>query len=454
LRDRDCVLPALDSDDPCINETAPQKPAVCEDQLCIDGCTSSADCSGGQSCEGGRCVYFFEGFEDEDKDGVITLEQLGWNSVPKDLPNTRTAIAWTGVRGCNLGDERCAGLAAEGERFVALETVPTPEKGTPDVVLTCRACACCLECMANEPEIAPGIPGCPLGGIPIALTCDYVDSGHMAKCAGVCSDCSQCMGATVQPGMGLLPCETSAAQKTCSSCPSCNAMTCETCRTTSCPSCSDIDSAACKQCETNSCPACGSCRECNVCSRAIDCNITDPNSQACIDNNVACDQQGDDGCFPTPINYPDAQLSDLEQSLVSPAIDLSGASGPLSLQFEYVAFNVGEKYRPGIQGTPADQWPIADQEVVVQLCAGNCEAESSWVDGKLLNGSDASFPPLTQRGNGLSLGRQSSVDWGSGRVEVDIPDGMRSGEMRFRVLPRLDGDVQVGVDNFLIRSRQ
>jgi hypothetical protein len=231
-------------------------------------------------------------------------------------------------------------------------------------------------------------------------------------------------------------------------------MTCETCRASSCPACSNLDSEACKTCETNSCPACTSCRACNVCSRALDCQLSDPGSAACIENTADCNAQGADGCFPTPINYPRAQLTDLEQSLVSPPIDLSQASGAVSLQLEYVPFNVGEKYRPGIQGTPAAMWPIADQEVVIQLCSGNCGVDSSWIDATLVNGARASIPPLTQRGNGLSLGRQSSVDWGSGRVEVDIPAAMRTSELRFRLLPRLDGDVQVGIDNILIRSRQ
>ena len=94
LRDRDCELPMLDADDPCFAEVPPQKKAICEDQLCIDGCASNAECSGGQSCEAGRCVYFAESFEDEDRDGAVSLEALGWNGVPKELVNFRTVIAW------------------------------------------------------------------------------------------------------------------------------------------------------------------------------------------------------------------------------------------------------------------------------------------------------------------------------------------------------------------------
>lgn len=454
LRDGDCVL-KLDSDDECFNEVAPQGPVVCEDQLCIDGCRSDDDC-GGLSCEGGRCVYFAESFEDKDRDGAVSLDQLGWNGIPHEVQNLRTTIAWQGLPRCNLGDERCAGLAAEGERFVVLEAVPTPEKGTPDVSLTCRSCACCLDCIANEPEVAARIPSCPVSGtVPIVLSCE-VPSGHMAKCADVCANCNACMetGANVELGERLLPCEVTAAKKTCSSCPSCNAMNCEECRAANCPACTNVDSDACELCEMTSCPECNSCRACNVCSRALDCAVTDPLSQTCIDNRVACDLQGEDGCYPTPVHYPRAQLTDLEQSLVSPPIDLTRATGSISLQLEYVPFNVGEKYRPGIQGTPASEWPIADQEVVVQLCSKSCENESSWSDAMLVNGARASLPPLTQRGNGLSLGSQSSVDWGSGRVEIDLPQAMRTGEFRFRILPRLDADVQVGIDHILIRSRQ
>ncbi len=452
LRDRDCVLPALESDDPCITKIEPQKPAVCEDQLCIDGCTGDADCSGGQTCSGGRCVYFAEGFEDLDRDGAVSLDQLMWNTVGKELKNLRTAIAWIGMPGCNLGDTRCAGVAAEGDRFVALEAVPTPEKGTPDVTLTCRSCACCLDCLVNPPRLPALIPSCPIGStIPIALTCE---TAMPANCTNVCNDCQQCVSSSVPLGERLLSCEMDAAERTCSSCPSCDAMACETCRTTSCPSCSNLDSEACRSCEAASCSACTPCRACNVCSRALDCELSDPGSAACISNRAACDAQGSDGCYPTPVNYPRAQLTDLEQSLVSPPIDLSAATGPISLQFEYVPFNVGDRYRPGIQGTPASMWPDAAQEIVVQLCPRDCGNEASWSDALLVNGARASFPPATQRGNGLSLGRQSSIDWGSGRLEVDIPEGMRTSELRFRFLPRLDANVQVGVDNILIRSRQ
>lgn len=449
LRDRDCVLEATDD---CANTTEEQGRVICEAQLCMPGCDGDGDCPGGQTCADGRCVWYAESFEAPGPNEAVSLDGLGFDTVEKDLQNLRTTIAWEGVMGCNLGDARCAGIAGDGVRFVSLETVATPEKGTPEVDFTCRACACCLACVIDPPALEPRIETCGESTVPIALMCP---ASTPPVCSNICSACDQCQASTRMLGERLLACEERAASRTCSVCPTCQADTCASCRTDSCPACQqNLDGDACKTCEANSCPSCGPCRDCNVCSRALDCEISDPGSAECIANRVDCDAQMEDGCYPTPVNYPRAQLTDLEQSLVSPAIDLSGASGPLTLRFEFVPFNVGEKYRPGIQGTPASEWPEADQEVVVGLCAGDCSNEASWTEAKFLDGRRASFPPAGQRGNGLSLGRQGELDWGSGRVEVDVPERFRTAEFRFRFLPRLAQDVRVGIDNILIRSRQ
>jgi hypothetical protein len=453
LRDRDCVLPEppTDPSDVCFGKVEPQKPAICEDQLCADACTDDSSCGSGQRCNAGRCGYYAESFEPRSPGAPVALATLGFNQLGTELPNARTAIAFEGVRGCNLGDELCAGFAGDGLYFVILETVPTPEKGTPDVDLTCRPCACCLECILDPPQFDARIPTCPVDTtVPIALACP---GSIPSVCQDVCTDCQACPGSSRTLGERLLTCEQDAARKTCSTCPQCDATACESCRTSSCPACTNVDSDACKTCEASSCSACTSCRACNVCSRASSCLLTDPGSAECRANVADCDAQGNDGCYPTPIHYPRAQLTDLEQSLVSPAIDLSGASGAVTLTFDSVAFNVGERYRPGIQGTPAAQWPEVDQEVVVQFCGGGCETPASWIDGAIPSGARAAFPPATQRSNGLSLGRQSTVDWGAGRIEVVIPDSVRTSQFRFRFLPKLDGDIRVGVDGIAIRSR-
>ncbi len=455
LDDEDCVLTFEPGDD-CANEVEPQGAVVCESQLCAPGCPDTP-CADGESCVDGRCYVFFESFELPEGEAAVSFDSLGWNGLDLPLNNLDSRVVWRGPLTCvntNLGDDSCAGPAGHGERFASIASVPTPEKGTPDVALTCRSCACCLECVLDTPNFEVRVPACPRNpGIPIALQCPGAVPG---VCQTVCNECESCaMADQNQLGERLLSCEQDAATRTCTSCTQCDAPSCETCRSQNCPACAtDIDSEACTTCEQAQCAACSSCRACNTCSGALSCELSDPNSAACIAKRVACDAQDTDGCYPTPINYPRAQLTDEEQALISPAIGaVAGINDPLVLQLEYVAFNVGEEYRPGVQGTPADQWPVRGQEVLVQLCAASCDQASSWTDATLISGDRASFPPVNQRRNGLSLGNQTSIDWRAGRVQVDLPQAMLTPQFRFRLVPFLEEDIRVGVDNIVIRRR-
>jgi len=155
-----------------------------------------------------------------------------------------------------------------------------------------------------------------------------------------------------------------------------------------------------------------------------------------------------------PVDYPREQLEPGEQALESFAIDLSSASGPVVLEFSYVAFDVGDRYLPGVQGESVCSWETRPQEVLVQLCAGDCLEDSSWVNARFTDGARAAFPPPSQRGNGLPFGSQSPVDWRSGRLVVEIPESLRSDAMRFRFLPRLSENASVGIDDILVRSRR
>lgn len=422
LRDQDCD-PEGGADPAATGCGSSVKPTfICESQVCVRGCPD-APCGDGETCIEGRCAFFFESFELPAGQDVVTPRSLGWNESSRELENRETQIVFAGAEGCVRGDERCAGPAAHGVRFVSLERVPTPERGTPTLGVTCRACACCLECRMSPPARAEQamIPSCP-GAIetPAALMCsDAIPS----VCQGVCDACEQCALSSESPvGAGLLACEEQAARRTCSSCASCAPQ--------------------------SPCPACFYCRD------AVQCELNTPGSAQCRQLEQQCDAQGTDGCFSTPIARPRSQLTEDEQALESKRIEtLAGQTGRIVIQLEYVPFDIREEYRRVVQGRPPAEWPRDPQEVVVQLCGGGCDAPESWVDGLDAKGNRAAFPPLRQRRNGLSFAGQSSIDWRGNRVEVDIPTALRTAEFRFRFVPRLENDARIGLDNIFVRRR-
>lgn len=452
--DEDCSVGGSDEGDACEGGGSTAGPAVCEAQLCVPGCPE-APCAAGETCVRGRCALAFEGFELPGGADAATLATLGWNGLPKELDNFATLIVESGSPGCSLGDPRCAGPASEGDRFVTLARVPTSEKGTPSVGFTCRSCACCLECQLSPPPSGVArVPECPRDpGVAVALMCP---ASPPAVCEGVCTDCEACVLAdSARLGERLLACETAAARRTCPACSGCDAEGCEGCRAASCPDCrTDPAGTACQECEQRSCPSCEPCRACVLCSEALECGISDPGGAECIAKRGACDAMGRDGCYPTPVHYPRAELTDAEQALVSPEMRLAGVEGEVVLELDHVPFDVGEAYRPGQQGVPASTWSTARQEVVIELCAGRCEDPASWRPAELTTGDTASFPPLAQRRNGLSLGRQTSVDWRGGRVRASIPAELFTNTFRFRIVPRLAEDVRVGIDNVLVRRKR
>jgi len=68
-------------------------------------------------------------------------------------------------------------------------------------------------------------------------------------------------------------------------------------------------------------------------------------------------------------------------------------------------------------------------------------------------GTPASFPPDTERRNGVRLGAQSIIDWRSNHVEVSIPEPLRTADFHFRFVPKLADNVRFGIDNIIIRRR-
>lgn len=454
-----CALPC-DSDvqcrlaprDECPNDGAPPK-AVCQDRVCQLACTEDS-CGGGEQCHQGRCVVAFEDFEKRPDETVSSFERFGWNALPTELRNRRNRVVFTSTRAinCSLGDDDCPGVAASGTQFAVLGTEPTSEKGRPTTGPTCRPCACCLECTVNPYPSDPTIADrCPVGDLPAPLMC----MAPAATCATVCDACAQCPDATDRSPAGLASCEAVAAAKTCPACPACDALSCRDCRNTTCGSaCADLDSEACRMCEAASCPACSDCRACDVCGEATNCERVDPSAARCRAKRLECDALGNDGCYTTATRYDRSELTPGEQALVSPEVDLSGRAGEVVISFAYVPFGVGETYFESKQGIPAGMWQNRPQEVVVELCGERCEEASSWQAGTLRGSGEAvSIPSQGRRNNGLSLGKQSEVDWRSGRLEVLVPEALRTATFRYRFLPRLGRESAVGIDDIRLEVR-
>lgn len=426
--------------------------AVCVQRKCRAGCPA-APCAAGERCFDGRCALFRESFEG-DGTSATTLASLGWGGGG-ELRNPNLGLALDCGGDCGAADP--AGPAADGRRFAVIGTEPAPEKGTARTAPTCRACACCLDCILDPPLVAPSILDCPLDPVPVRLFCGPAresceepppDDAVPAECAGVCAACDDCADrADPVPGRLLTSCERRAAEKACRPCAQCDDLGCRACREGSCADdCANVDSDACEQCElTAGCEDCGPCRDCTACE---DAEQPGPRQLAL---RARCDALGSDGCFPTPIDYPRAQLTDAEQALTSPPIDLSGAPGPLVLEFRYVPFNIGSAYTVSEQGTSSCDWPSAPQEVRVQACGGGCDAPEAWVDLALADLGGA-LPPDGQRSNGLRLPGQSGIDWSIGRAGGPLPPGLVGPETRIRFLPRLSEFARLGVDEVVIRS--
>ena len=450
--DCDLVANADPNDDPECRADEDLNPGICQSGVCEVGCPD-VPCAAGETCAAGRCAVYAEGFELEEGVSAIDLAFLGFNDPPGELPNTRTKIVMSGFEGCTPDLLRCVGPAAEGTQFVLMESEPTPPKGQPISGTTCRACACCLECLAEPPSMPASLASCPVTpNVPTPLSCPV---SH-PSCNAVCAACDQCPAADrpdVATNRLLVSCEKTAAAKSCALCEPCDAFL-AVCQDQQCPECTiSPTSAACRNCVDMNCLSDQRCRDCLTCADAQNCARTDRGSAECNRLRDACDQQGAAGCFDVPVNYFRAQLSDDEQALTSPVIDLMGQGGDLVLQFDYVSFDVGLTYFPGIQGTPPDQWTQADQNVRVQLCAGACAMAASWVDGQDANGTPVLLPFAERRNNGLFVGGQSIIDWRGGQVSVTIPEAFRTSQFRFRLLPQLDDGAQLGVDNILIRRR-
>lgn len=429
-RDEDCAVVAkVTSDDKeaCPDLAGqPNKTFICEAQLCTSGCPD-VPCGANETCFEGRCSIFTESWEPKNGTDTVTPEIKGWNNDGRDLENVKTKVVFSGLSGCPRGDEKCAGPAADGLRFVSVERVPTPPQSTPTNGDTCRACACCVECKLAPPAQNLTLLQCPRNiDIGPEAMCP---AGTPSVCMDVCNQCDTCMAAPVTRDIGdeLRTCEKDAARKTCPACEQ---------------ACPPVDAGL-------PCPI----LECTQCRDAERCDLETPGSSHCDDLHRDCNAQGANGCFSTPIARPRSQLTDREQSLESPAINLNGIAGDLVLELEYVPFDVGEQYRVVQQGADPSTWPVKAQEVVVEMCGGSCNQDGSWTPAMTAAGTPASFPPDTERRNGVRLGAQSIIDWNSNRVQVAIPEPLRTADFHFRFVPKLADNVRFGIDKISIRRR-
>jgi hypothetical protein len=446
ITDQDCGLLASGGGSALTNPDLPQRATqglVCEAGQCVSGCAANVApevCAAGEQCVAGRCAAYAEGFEAARVGAPVLLEARGFNGVCfggevdgvcVDLENKATRVMWKGQVGCSTAgrEEVCAGAAADGEYFVSLERQITPERPTRALGESCVPCRCCLACVDPTYRRA-GETGCGGATYPRISSCQATPP---AECAAVCEACTRCPERpAAEVGVGLTSCEARVAPYTCGPCAAERA-------------CLERNPTAPGMCnlETNACQIC------EVARQLQDQSPDDPPLWAA--QRAACDSQGNDGYYKVPVALQRNALTDDEQALTSPAIDLSAATAPLVLEFQYVPFDVGETWRPVLQGQPRQTWPTEPQRVRVQVCAADCARPSSWVDATGVDGAPIAVPTDEERRNRLQFQLQSPGDWRSGRLVVAIPDALRTSTFRYRLVPRLADGVRVGVDAIRIR---
>jgi hypothetical protein len=408
-------------------------------------------------------VHYFESFEGSMPGELVTLETKGWNDIDRELRNRSSVVVWRGPTTCTPADppDRCAGPAAEGEYFLAIEREKTPASSSAEFGVTCGACRCCLECRDPAQRTA-GETGCLGVTFDASATCS---ADVPQECGAICASCESSAACPPTPSgsfsMDLPVCLRAAAAHQCAGCaPYDQCVQAKYAENRMCPGgnypeCSTMPPQ--NQGECNECLAkeCASTRNaCWACRDADRLQADYPNEpsrwQALRD---ACTAQGETGCYATPVDLRRSALSDDEQSLESPEISLAGVQGNLQLELQYVPFDVQRVYRRVIQERPRDEWPLEPQEVVVQLCASGCDDGASWTDAELVGGGRAVFPREEQRANGLAFAQQGVPDWRINLAEIAIPETFKTSTFRFRFLPRLEDEARIGVDRISIGSR-
>lgn len=445
--DADCV--GLSTGNALTNPDLPQRATqglVCEAGQCVSGCAANVApevCAAGEQCVAGRCAAYAESFEATRPGSPVLLETRGFNKVCfggvvddvcVDLQNKATRVMWRGEENCSTAgrEEVCAGTAADGQYFVSLERQTTPERPTRALGDSCLPCRCCLAC--TDPAYRrPGEASCGGATFPDVNSCQATPP---AACTAVCAACAACPERpAAQVGTGLSACEARSAPYTCAFCAA----------ELACLERSDGDPAPCR----------AEIEACRVCERARQLQEQSPDDPPLwAADKAACDAQGNGGCYQIPVALQRNALTDDEQALTSPAIDLSAATAPLVLELQYVPFDVGDTWRPVLQGQPRETWPSEVQRVRVQLCGSDCARPASWVDATGLDGAPLALPTDEERRNRLQFQLQSPGDWRSGRLVVAIPDALRTSTFHYRLVPRLADGVRVGVDAIRIRRRR
>jgi len=440
------------------------KQSVCEDFLCIPACPDVA-CPEGAECTEGRCTFFYEGFEAEKPGDFVTLEALGWNAIEWPLTNPHLLVAWSGDSGCAADSDRdrCAGPSSDGQYFAVVQRSQATARAQRKLGTTCRDCACCLACRdplsrTSSTSVCPGL---------IYPEINECSADVHPQCQSICDSCAQCPdeAAGVVVESDLNACELQIAPRACEAC-----LVYDQCLETkeaenrpcpgdamTYPECAGEDMSAWTQADCTRClvKECASLEDdCHNCRKAASLKVAHPDEperwQPIQDR---CTALGAQACYELPKATIRSDLTDEEQALESPEIDLTKASGRTVLQFDFIAFNLQERYIRVVQGDDEVSWPSEAQRVSVQFCKSDCQNPSAWAEAQFdVSKAAATFPGPQERKNGLLYTEQNPVDWKISTRSVLIPEASRTKTFRFRFVPFLDRDARVGIDNIRIRS--
>lgn len=448
----------------------PNRFRVCAERRCAPGCVPEGmsgegiQCEAGETCAAdGRCALFAESFEPPAGQTSISLPVLRelcatggedpstcskWDDLPRAKRNTASRVSFAGLANCSReaigAEDTCAGPAAQGSFFLRLQRVPTGARSA-FFDYTCAACKCCADCLdgALRLERDATCLGVSIPAVPRMC----VDPNEPA-CGAVCADCAQCPAVpsgpnqrpTTEEATGLNQCQVGAAARQCPAW-----LESETCRQAArgaacanlCPN-PDETPPACDECLRSACA--DEERSYRACELARTERMACP---TCEDIwgplQDLCDQQGAMACVLGAVSVNRSELTDAEQALVSPVVNLQGLTGDVRLSFQYIPFRIGGPF------FPVASEPARPQEVLVQFCGGACEDEANWVD------SGRPVPTDSERNNGLQPGLHAAGDWGVHAFEASVPEGVRTSGFRFRLLPRIADDAVLGVDNVILR---
>lgn len=469
VQDEDCQYlssACADEDQSCKDQVKKlqSEQSICENFLCVSACPDLA-CAANEQCVQGRCTFFYESFEADKSGDVVNLQSLGWNAIDWPLANPHLRVAWSGGAVCVDGSDRdrCAGSASDGEYFALIQRNQSTARAERKLGTTCRDCACCLACRdpfsrTSTTSVCPGLV------YPQINECS--ETIH-PQCQTVCDSCSACPDEAegVVTASNLNACELQTAAHACEAClvyNQCLKVKEDENRpcpgdAVSYPECAGEDMSAWTQADCTRClvKECASLEDdCHNCRQAATLKAAHPDEpERWRDIEARCIARGALACLESPKSTTRSDLSDDEQALASPEIDLSQVKGDTVLQFDFVAFDLQNSFIRVIQGSEESTWPTEQQQVRVQICKSDCNQSASWSDAKFASSASlATIPASIERMNGLLYTQQVPTDWKLSTRSVRIPKEMTSKTFRFRFVPYLERDALLAVDNIWVKD--